>query len=118
MPRPEIIAAREPVTRSALAADLRRLGLQPGMTVMVHAALSALGWVVGGSQTVVQALLDCVGQAGTLCAQASWEDVPFGLADWPARWRCAYEAELPSFDPALAGAAGYVGRLPERLRTW
>jgi aminoglycoside 3-N-acetyltransferase len=118
MPRPEIIAAQAPLTRSALAADLRRLGLTPGMTVMVHTALSALGWVVGGSQTVVQALLDCVGDAGTLCAQAGWEDVPFGLADWPARWRDAYEAELPAFDPELAGAARYVGRLPERLRSW
>jgi aminoglycoside 3-N-acetyltransferase len=118
VPRPEIIAARTPVTRSALAADLRRLGLRPGATVMLHTALSALGWVVGGSQTVVEALLDCVGDTGTLCAQASWEDVPFGLADWPARWRAAYEAELPAFDPALAAAAPYVGRLPERLRTW
>jgi aminoglycoside 3-N-acetyltransferase len=118
MPRPEIIAARTPVTRSALATDLRRLGLGPGMTVMVHTALSSLGWVVGGSQTVVQALLDCVGEAGTLCAQASWEDVPFGLAEWPANWQQAYEAELPPFDPALAGAAPYVGRMPERLRTW
>jgi aminoglycoside 3-N-acetyltransferase len=117
MPRPEIVATRTPLTRSELAADLRRLGLGEGVA-MVHASLSALGWVVGGSQIVVQALLDCLGPAGTLCAQASWEDIPFGCARWPEEWRTAYEAELPAFDPALSAAAPYEGRLSERLRTW
>ena len=117
MPRPEQIATRVPVTRSRLVADLHRLGLEPGVA-MVHASLSSLGWVVGGSQTVVEALLECLGRAGTLCAQASWEDIPFGHADWPPAWRDAYEAELPAFDPALSAAAAYEGRLTERIRTW
>jgi aminoglycoside 3-N-acetyltransferase len=118
MPRPDLIATRTPVTRSQIAVDLRRLGLDVGATVMVHASISSLGWVVGGSQTVVEALLDCVGPEGTVCAQAGWEDVPFGLAGWPQRWRAAYEAEYPPFDPALSAAAPYEGRLAERIRTW
>jgi aminoglycoside 3-N-acetyltransferase len=117
MPRPEQIATRTPVTRSQLAADLRRLGVGEGVA-MVHASLSALGWVVGGSQTVVEALLDRLGPDGTLCAQASWEDIPFGHADWPGDWRTAYEAELPAFDAGLSAAAAYEGRLAERIRTW
>lgn len=117
MPRPEHIATRTPVTRSELVADLQRLGLRPG-TAMVHASLSALGWVVGGSQTVVEAMLACLGPHGTLCAQASWEDIPFGHAGWPERWRAAYEAELPPFDATLSAAAPYEGRLAERIRTW
>ena len=117
MPRPEHIATRTPVTRSRLVHDLRDLGLKPGIA-MVHASLSALGWVVGGSQTVVAALLDCLGPAGTLCAQASWEDIPFGHATWPERWRAAYEAEMPPFDPELSAAAPYEGRVSERIRTW
>jgi aminoglycoside 3-N-acetyltransferase len=117
MPRPEQIAARTPVTRSRLAADLRRLGVSEGMA-MVHASLRSLGWVVGGSQTVVEALLDCLGPGGTLCAQTSWEDIPFGHAGWPDEWRAAYEAELPPFDPLLSAAAPYEGRLAERIRTW
>src|SRR5690242_7254121 len=85
---------------------------------MVHASLSSLGWVVGGSQTVVEALRQCLGPSGTLCAQASWEDIPFGLAGWPAAWRGVYEAEMPPFDPALSASAPYEGRLAERIRTW
>src|SRR5215216_3496000 len=117
MPRPEDIATRRPVTRSQLVADLRRLGVTEGVA-MVHASLSSLGWVVGGSQTVVEALVDCVGPDSALCAQASWEDIPFGHADWPANWRAAYEAELPHFDPSLSAAAPCEGRLAERIRTW
>jgi aminoglycoside 3-N-acetyltransferase len=117
MPRPEHIVARTPVTRSQLAADLRRLGVTEGIA-MVHASLSSLGWVVGGTQTVIEALLDCLGPNGTICAQAGWEDIPFGHADWPREWRDAYEAEMPPFDPAVSGAAPYEGRLAERIRTW
>jgi aminoglycoside 3-N-acetyltransferase len=117
MPRPEQIATRTPVTRSRLSADLRRLGVSEGLA-MVHASLRSLGWVVGGSQIVVEALLDCLGPGGTLCAQTSWEDIPFGHADWPDEWRAAYEAELPRFDPQLSAAAPYEGRLAERIRTW
>ncbi len=118
MPAADVIATRTPVTRSRLVADLRRLGLRAGDCVMVHASMRSLGWVVGGSQTVVGALLECVGEAGTICAQASWEDIPFGHAGWPARWRDAYEAELPGFDPACSAAAPYEGRIAERVRTW
>jgi aminoglycoside 3-N-acetyltransferase len=117
MPRPEHIATRTPVTRSHLIADLERLGVRAGVA-MVHASLSSLGWVVGGSQTVVEALLWCLGPEGTLCAQASWDDIPFGHADWPAEWLHAYEAEMPPFDPMISAAAPYEGRLAERIRTW
>jgi len=118
MPTADVMQARAPVTRGRLVADLARVGLEPGATVMVHASLRSLGWVVGGSQTVVAALLERVGPAGVVCAQASWEDVPFGHAGWPARWRDAYEAELPAFDPAVSAAAPYEGRIAERIRTW
>ena len=117
MPRPEHIATRTAITRSRLVDDLERLGLVPGVA-MVHASLGALGWVVGGSQTVVDALLARLGPDGTLCAQVSWEDIPFGHADWPGRWRDAYEAEFPPFDPIVSAAAPYEGRLAERVRTW
>jgi aminoglycoside 3-N-acetyltransferase len=117
MPAEPVLSTRSPVTRGRLAADLRALGLRDGAVAMAHCSMSSLGWVVGGSQTVVAALLDCLGPAGTLCAQASWEDAPVGVDGWPARWRRAY-AEMPPFDPELSAAAPYEGRIPERMRGW
>jgi aminoglycoside 3-N-acetyltransferase len=107
-----------PVGRTRLASDLRALGVRPGAVLMVHARVSALGWVVGGTGAVVLALLDALEPGGTLMAYAGWEDDPFGMADWPRQWQAAYEADLPPFDPRTAEAVHANGRLPERIRTW
>jgi aminoglycoside 3-N-acetyltransferase len=107
-----------PVGRAQLASDLRALGVKPGIVLMVHARVSALGWVVGGTGTVVHALLDAIGPDGTVMAYAGWEDDPYGMANWPEAWQLAYEAHLPPFDPLTAEAVHANGRLPERIRTW
>jgi aminoglycoside 3-N-acetyltransferase len=106
------------VTRSRLAADLRHLGVRPGGITMVHTRMSAIGRVVGGSETVVRALLDALGPEGTLAAYASWEEHVYRPEEWPDEHRDAYLAEPPVFDVATAEAARDHGRIPERVRTW
>jgi aminoglycoside 3-N-acetyltransferase len=54
------------VNRSRIVADLAALGLRPGDRLLVHASLSSLGVVEGGAHTVIEALLDVLGPAGTL----------------------------------------------------
>ena len=54
------------LTRDRLAADLRRLGIQPGDVLMIHSSLRSLGHVVDGAPTVVDALLEVIGPTGTL----------------------------------------------------
>jgi aminoglycoside 3-N-acetyltransferase len=85
---------------------------------MVHTRMSALGWVVGGSETVVRALLDALGPEGTLMAYASWADHVYALDDRPAPYRDAYRAEPPRWDPATGEVDPDYGRIPERVRTW
>jgi aminoglycoside 3-N-acetyltransferase len=106
------------VTRSRLVADLRRLGVRAGGVTMVHTRMSAIGWVVGGSETVVRALLDVLGPEGTLMAYASWAEHVYHVTDWPAEHRDAYLAEPPVFDPATGEVDRDYGRIPERVRTW
>jgi aminoglycoside 3-N-acetyltransferase len=87
-------------------------------TVMVHTRMSALGWVVGGSETVVRALLDALGPEGTLMVYASWADHVYTLEDRPEEYRDAYRAEPPRWDPATGEVDPDYGRIPERVRTW
>jgi aminoglycoside 3-N-acetyltransferase len=82
---------------------------------MVHTRMSALGWVVGGSETVVRSLLDV---CDTVMAYASWADHVYTLEDRPPEYRAAYEAEPPLWDPATGEVDPDYGRIPERLRTW
>lgn len=106
-----------PLTRTAITRGLRQAGVVEGGTVMVHVRLSAFGWVVGGIDTVVRALLDAVGPNGTLMAFCGWDDSPYHLDLWPEPWQAAY-GELPAFDPAVSSSRRDFGRFPERLRTW
>ena len=99
-------------------ADLRRLGVRAGGVTMVHTRMSALGWVIGGSETVVRSLLEALGPEGTLMAYASWADHVYALEDWPEEHREAYRAEPPAFDLATAEVDRDYGRIPERVRTW
>jgi aminoglycoside 3-N-acetyltransferase len=85
---------------------------------MVHTRMSALGWVVGGSETVIRSLLQVLGRSGTLMAYASWADHVYTLEDRPASYREAYRAEPPRWDPATGEVDPDYGRIPERLRTW
>ena len=61
------IRARGPaVTRAQLAGDLGAMGLQKGDLLYIHSSLRALGFVEGGAETVIDALLETVGPQGTL----------------------------------------------------
>jgi aminoglycoside 3-N-acetyltransferase len=54
------------VTRADIVAGLRAMGIAEGWLLQVHSSLSALGYVEGGAETVVDALLEVVGPDGTL----------------------------------------------------
>jgi aminoglycoside 3-N-acetyltransferase len=107
-----------PITRSDLVRDLRELGIASGAVVMVHTRMRELGWVIGGPDAVVGALLETVGPDGTIMAFAGWDQDPYHLPEWPAGIADAALNELPAFDPLISEANRDHGRVPERLRTW
>ncbi|HZU14341.1 MAG TPA: AAC(3) family N-acetyltransferase [Chloroflexota bacterium] len=93
---------RQSLTREDLVHDLRRLGVEPGMTVLVHSSLSSLGWVEGGAETVIDALLEAVGPEGTVLVPTltgTEEDGP---------------EHPPRFDPATSPC--WTGTIPETFR--
>ncbi len=110
-----------PRTRNSLTADLRRLGLAEGMTVLVHSSLKSLGWVNGGPVAAIQALQDVLTPAGTLVMPAHtgdlsdpayWQNPPI-----PPSWHDLVRETMPVFDPRLTPTRG-MGRIAELFRTW
>jgi len=110
------------VTRRDLVFDLRKLGVEPGQTLLVHASIRSIGLVDGGAAAVVGALREAVGRTGNVV-------VPTGTAENSVTSRAhkaliaqmtddevrAFRRSMPGFDkdatPSTTGALG------EALRT-
>lgn len=108
-------------TRDSLAAELRDVGVRAGETLLVHTSLSSLGWVCGGAVAVVQALLDVLGEAGTLVVPTHSGDnsdpAEWGNPPVPEEWWPQIRAAMPPYDPRTTPSRG-VGVLPEAVRAW
>jgi len=72
-----------PLSQDEITLALRALGVEDGGTVIAHVSLSALGWVAGGAQAVVAALLAAVGEralyGGKAAQLAAGEQAIFGV---------------------------------------
>ena len=57
-----------------LVEDLKNLGLEKGDTVIVHSSLKSMGQVDGGANTVIDAIIEVIGNDGTVLFPAfSWD---------------------------------------------
>ena len=62
------------VTRADVVQALITVGVAPGDTVFAHSSLRAFGHVGGGADTVIDALMEAVGPAGTVVMPAfTWD---------------------------------------------
>ena len=119
--RPPEERSPEPVTTGRLVADLRDLGVERGDTVLVHTAMSSLGWVCGGPPAVVDALLEAVTDDGTVAMPthtaensdpAEWENPPV-----PESWYGTIRESTPPFRPAVTPTRG-MGSVVECFRSY
>lgn len=54
------------MTRARLVRALRELGVREGGVLLVHSSLTQIGYVPGGAKTVLRALVEVLGEKGTL----------------------------------------------------
>lgn len=113
--------SRPILTLPELTDQLRACGITEGQTVIAHISLSRLGFVVGGAETVVRALLALLGPSGTLMMPAqSWKNLdPETGVHWeePKEWWPIIREHWPAYDPAVTPSIG-MGAVAEMLRTW
>ena len=62
------------ILKEEIVQKLREVGLEKGDVVMVHTSLKQMGYVCGGAQTVIEALMEVVGKDGTIMMPTqSWK---------------------------------------------
>lgn len=119
MKEKEIIEnTNKPITKKSLVKKLSELNLK-GEVVIVHSALSKLGWVCGGAVALIEALQKVITLEGTLIMPAHSGDYSepkyWGNPPVPEEWYQTIRAEMPAYRPEVTPTRG-LGVTPEIFR--
>ncbi|MCA2215729.1 aminoglycoside N(3)-acetyltransferase [Jidongwangia harbinensis] len=110
-------------TRDELVADLTTLGVPRGGILLVHCSMRRIGWIDGGAATLLAAIREVSGPAGTVVVPAQtpnnsltspvYRAATAGMTDAE---RARYTDGMPGFDPDRTPSYG-VGGLAEHVRS-
>lgn len=116
------MAKNSPFSARDIARALEQLGLQRDMQVLADVSISAMGWVLGAEQAVLQALLSCLDpQSGSLIFPAfssqnsepsHWQCPPV-----PRSWHDKIRRDMPAFC-ATTTPTRDLGRTAESFRKY
>ncbi|MCK5246948.1 aminoglycoside 3-N-acetyltransferase, partial [Candidatus Bipolaricaulota bacterium] len=106
------------VDRSRIARDLAELGVSHGDTIMLHASVGEIGWIVGGPEEVLGAVTDVLGDRGTVMMYVGWEGSPYDIAVEARELPPALLEIWPAYNPLTSRAMHAWSMLTEYLRTW
>ena len=112
---------RKLVIRKDIINACKEAGVCKGQTIMVHTSLSSLGYVCGGAQTVIEALIHCVGKEGTIMMPTqSWKNLdPKTGVYWqePEEWWDVIRENIPAYDKRIT-PTNTMGAVAEMFRQW
>ena len=113
--------SRKIVLKEDLKSGFQELGLRERDNVIVHTSLRSLGFVCGGAQTVIEALLEVVGKNGTVVMPTqSWKNLdPEVGVHWqePQEWWQAIRDNWPAYDKDIT-PTNSMGAVAEMFRKW
>lgn len=109
------------LTKEDLIKRFRACGVAEGQAIFVHTSLKKLGFVVGGAETLIRALLEIVGGEGTLMMPSqTWKNLdPSTGVHWeePEEWWPIIRENWPAYDKDITPAIN-MGAVAEMFRKW
>lgn len=112
---------RKIVLKQDILSALSEVGVCNGQTIMVHTALSSLGFVCGGAQVIIEALLETVGTEGTIMMPTqSWKNLdPATGVHWeePENWWPLIRENWPAYNKDIT-PTNTMGTVAEMFRKW
>ncbi len=114
-------------SKETLKKQLGSLGIKSGDNIIIHSSLKSMGWIAGGAQAVVEALMETVTRNGTIVmpAQSGDNSEPsyWMLPPVPEAWYEPIRQSIPAYDPNLTPLremgkiADCFHRHPETIRS-
>ncbi len=112
---------RKIVLKQDILSALSEVGVCNGQTIMVHTSLSSLGFVCGGAQVIIEALLETVGTEGTIMMPTqSWKNLdPATGVHWeePENWWPLIRENWPAYNKDIT-PTNTMGTVAEMFRKW
>lgn len=112
---------RKLVLKKDIIAAFSELGVERGQSIEVHTSLSSLGFVCGGPQILIEALLESVGEEGTIMMPTqTWKNLdPATGVHWeePKEWWQIIRDNWPAYDKDIT-PTNTMGAVAEMFRKW
>ena len=109
------------ILKSDVLNTFEKLGLKSGQVIMVHTSLSSIGYVCGGAQTIIEALIEAVGNDGTIMMPSqSWKNLdPESGVHWEVDVDCwqTIRDNWPPYDKDVT-PTNTMGAVAEMFRLW
>ncbi|NHJ88032.1 MAG: AAC(3) family N-acetyltransferase [Asgard group archaeon] len=110
-----------PITMKSLIQDLLNIGLKKGDTVIVHSSMSKIGWIAGGPETVVDALMEVITPEGTIAmptmSTGNTDPKCWNYPPVPQEWWEIIRKESTPYRSEITPTRG-MGRIPEVFRIY
>ena len=109
------------VLKKDIIESLYRVGVRKGQVVEVHTSMSSLGFVCGGPQVIIEALMEVIGTEGTIVMPTqSWKNLdPAAGVHWeePEEWWPVIRENWPAYDKDIT-PTNTMGAVAEMFRKW
>ena len=109
------------ILKSDVLDALEKTGVKHGQVIMVHTSLGSIGYVCGGAQTIIEALIESVGNKGTIMMPTqSWKNLdPETGVHWEVDKDCwqAIRDNWPPYDKNIT-PTNTMGAVAEMFRQW
>lgn len=116
-----ISQTKSPITKNMLISEFQKIGIKAGDVLIVHSSLSKIGWIIGGSIDVVEALMDVVTEEGTLIMPAhsggNSEPSAWQHPSVPEEWWSIIRENFPPFRAEITPNR-MMGKIADLFRTY
>lgn len=110
---------KEPQTLETLIEDFKKLGLENDDTIMLHVSQSAIGYIIGATETLFNALTRVIGPLGTMIVSTQTMDNS-DPKNWnnpkiKEEWIELIKEQIPAYDPKITQTRN-MGAFSEYIR--